>query len=161
MSGKMGTALVVMSIVGAVLSSPAHAACWEGQAVKAAKIRDLQTMMMVGALRCRGTRDNLLPAYNRFVNNNRAALSAGNDALRGHFLQMGSGQAGYDRFTTSLANSYGAGQKGISDCDQLRDIAEDAANAKGRTDKLLEIADELGVNPVGSGKQCRVNVATR
>jgi len=157
MSGKTGAVLAALTMLGMTLATPAYAGCWEGRSVDAAKIRDMQTMLMVGSLRCRMVGTDVLPSYNRFVNNNRGALKQINAQLRDHF----GGDTGYDRFTTSLANSYGSGSKGIKDCDALRDIANKAAAAKGNSQHLLAIADDAGVNPVEKSRQCRVKVAAR
>lgn len=155
-------AITAMAIGGTLFTLPAQAAgCWDNQAVNAAKIRDLQTMLMVGTLRCRIGNESLLPVYNRFVNNNRSALKQSNEQLHQHFTRTGSGVNGYDRFTTSLANSYGAGTKGISDCAELRALAAEAAMAKGNSDRLLMVAEKYEVEPIAPRQQCRVKVAAR
>jgi hypothetical protein len=154
--------ITAMAITGTLLTLPAKAAgCWESQAVNAAKIRDLQTMLMVGALRCRIGSENLLPVYNHFVNSNRSLLMKSNNDLRGHFSRTGGGERDYDRFTTSLANGYGAGNKGVSDCAELRDLATEAAMAKGNRDQLVKLAEKYEINPVAPRQQCRVKVAAR
>ncbi len=88
-----------------VATAPAGAACWQPEEYEAARIRDLQTMLMVSALQCR-TRDPEMPAaYNKFVQRAKPTLLEGEKALLGHFAREGDKLA-YDRFTTSLANRY-------------------------------------------------------
>ena len=110
-------------------ASPARAqGCWADTSVWAAQLRDLQTLMMVGALRCRATADNLLDAYNGFISRHRALIQAHNDALKTHFGARNI--SAYDRFTTALANDH-AGRTSAADfCARVRALAERAAAAE-------------------------------
>lgn len=142
--------------------TPATAAsCWKKTAVEAAQVRDFEMMLMVSALRCRATGSNFLPAYNRFVQEKRAALTQINDELREHFRSV-VGPVGalgaYDNYVTGLANLYGAGAEGLA-CRDLQSIT-DAANALPPTRAaLLELADAAGISPHLSGARCDVLVA--
>lgn len=88
-----------------VAAAPAGAACWQPEEYEAARIRDLQTMLMVSALQCRTIDPEMPAAYNKFVQRAKPTLLEGEKALLGHFAREGDKLA-YDRFTTSLANRY-------------------------------------------------------
>ena len=64
-------AAVALTLGGAV---PAQAAmsCWNDTEVAAARVRDLQSRLMVDALRCRAFGIDILGAYNEFVRSNRS-----------------------------------------------------------------------------------------
>lgn len=143
------------------LTSATAATCWKPTAVEAAQVRDFEMMLMVSALRCRATSNNFLPAYNRFINDKRAALTEVNDELREHFRSV-VGPVGalsaYDNYVTGLANVYGAGAEGLA-CRDLQSIT-DAANALPPTRAaLLELADAAGITPHLSGIRCDVVMA--
>jgi hypothetical protein len=89
----------------AMLASSANAACWTDAAYQAAQVRELDTMLMVQALRCRKTSATFLGEYNRFVQVSRPALLRANAELKAHF----GGLNAYDNYMTTVANRYGAG----------------------------------------------------
>jgi hypothetical protein len=154
----MHAAAAAMALVGV----PAQATCWTPQEVTAAKIRDLDTMLMVSALRCRTGTSGMLAAYNAFVVQDRVALTRVNEELRGHFAKA-VGKAGalnaYDNYVTAVANSYGAGSEGLS-CDNMVSIVQ-AATAEGATyEALSEIADRAGVQPRIDGGACPTVIAS-
>jgi hypothetical protein len=154
--------LVFAALAAAMPLAPATAnTCWKTAAIEAAQVRDMDMMLMVSALRCRGTAHNFLPAYNRFVQDKRVALTGLNDELRAHFrAQVGpiAGLGAYDDYVTSLANIYGAGVGGLA-CRDLQSIA-DAANALPPTrSALLELAAAAGMTARINGARCDVVIA--
>lgn len=143
-------------------SSPAQAAgCWAAQDVAAAKVRDLQTMLMVATLRCRANGMDLSAEYNRFVVANRTAIAAMNQRIKAHFWTAGSadGQAQYDRFATSLANSYGDDETGGDSCENAAAISREGA-AAGSVETLVAIADRQMLSPALPGGSCGVTLAS-
>jgi hypothetical protein len=145
-------------MLGAMLiSMPAQAACWSEGAIEAAKVRDLETMMMVSALRCRQTGHNFLPDYNRFVRTSRVGLVEANNRLRAHFAPAG-GLNAYDRWVTSLANRYGGGAEGL-DCADMASIVAATAHQGASFRALLTIAERADVQPVLGGHRCTVTLA--
>jgi hypothetical protein len=155
------------ALMAAVTFGQAHAAggdCWSAQEISAAKIRDLQTMLMVAGLRCRGTGTDVLTGYNRFVATNRVAIVEVNNRLKGHFdAAYGAveGQRSYDRFTTALANAYGAGGSGAGDCAAMADLADDAAAARGSGATLAALASARGMDPDLPTRRCSVMIAAK
>lgn len=139
-----------------VMATPAEAACWSDAAYQAAQVRELETMLMVEALRCRRTGANFLPEYNHFVQTSRPALIRVNDTLRAHFAsQVGPKRAldAYDNYVTTVANRYGAGTAGL-DCADMASIARAAAGARGSHDALAELAETAEMRPTIQGGRC-------
>lgn len=165
MTSKLTRGLRIFLTISAVaVAIPAQAAdCWSEKAASAAKVRDLETMLMVSALRCRLGGQDFLADYNGFVRASRTALTEVNDRLRGHF-QQAVGQAGalnaYDRYVTSIANGYGAGVKGL-DCGDMASILGAAAAGNGSLAELEQIAERAGANPALPGGVCPMVIAQR
>src|SRR3546814_15329794 len=78
--GKNIGAAVVAVALFCVSASEAQAGsgCWQASEVAAAKVRDLQTRMMVAGLKCRGYGPEMLAAYNRFVVVHRTSIQRHN-----------------------------------------------------------------------------------
>jgi hypothetical protein len=151
---KRGVAALVLA---AVSVTPAQAACWNDAAVSAAKVRDLETMLMVSALRCRAADNAMLKAYNRFVTQSRPALAAVNQTLRDHFAGSG-GLNAYDRYVTAIANRYGAGATGLG-CDDMSSILSAAHAEGGSLAGLTRLANDAGVAPKLGGERCATTTA--
>jgi hypothetical protein len=163
MTGKFGRAAGVAAMIafGCAQAQAARNECWTAQEVSAAKVRDLQTMLMVAGLRCRSGGADVLSGYNRFVSANRAALVEVNDRLKLHFRALhgqAEGQRNYDRFTTALANAYGAGGSGTGNCAHMASLAAEASSARGSA-ALIAIAEDRGVSP--ELPTCPVRMAAR
>ena len=56
-------------------TAQAQAGCWNQTQVAAAKVRDLQSRLMVATLRCAAMGQDVAAAYNRFLAANRDWLS--------------------------------------------------------------------------------------
>lgn len=143
----------------AVLSavSPANAGCWSADHAGAARVRDLQTFLMVETLRCQAMGFNISADYNAFVRGNRSAIGAANDRIKAFFILSAGpvyGQTAYDRFTTSLANAYGAGKTNADSCEGARSVAAEAALMANSREGLEMIADRQGLNPALPGGRC-------
>jgi hypothetical protein len=153
---------VIALAATAIIAAPAHASCWKADQVAAAKVRDLETMLMVSALRCRA-QGNMLARYNKFVVNARPALTQVNDTLRSHFAEsVGAGRSlnAYDGYVTKIANRYGAGADGLS-CDDLSSITDAAVSERPSFQALAALADRAGVEPLLDGGACLVSYARR
>jgi len=64
------------------------------------------------------------------------------------------GQQAYDKFTTTLANSYGAMRTNEGSCSDARSAASEAALMDNDAEGLLMIADRQGLAPSLPGGQC-------
>lgn len=147
------------------LAEPAQAAmdCWDEQGRAAARIRDLQSRLMVATLRCRALGIDVLDRYNEFARVNRATLQEANGAIKARFASgYGStGEAFYDRFTTALANAYGADGTDPGVCEQTAAAADEGAAAAGDPAKLILLAERIGPTPELPGGACPVTLSAR
>lgn len=139
-------------------ATPASAAsCWRPEGAAAAKVRDLQSRLMVATLRCRAIGTDIEPSYGAFVRSNRPAIQAANDLLKAQFATGDQiGERAYDSFATLLANQYGADPTTPEICRSVAAAAEEAAAAGGELGKLLALADRLGPPPALPGGPCPV-----
>lgn len=157
--GNFIKSAIAAAILVSVPVTSAQAACWSETAINAAKVRDLETMLMVSALRCRSTNTQILGSYNSFVRSSRVALTQVNDALRRQFANQG-GLNAYDRYVTSVANRYGAGSDGLS-CDDMSSILSAAQAEGGSLAGLSRLATAAGIEPLLTGNRCPVALAVR
>ncbi|HEX8192917.1 MAG TPA: hypothetical protein VF552_08450 [Allosphingosinicella sp.] len=165
---EQGKKLALCAAAAAALTTagaaPADAAmsCWNESQVAAARVRDLQSRLMVDALRCRAFGIDILGAYNEFVRSNRATIQAANIVILGQFTRsFGSGgQSEYDRFTTALANAYGGNETSGESCAEAASVAEEAVAANGDIQRLVEIEQRFGAPPPLPGGQCPIRFET-
>ena len=144
-----------------VASAPAQAqACWNANAVNAAKVRNLDIMLMVTALRCRLGPDNFQPDYYKFSAAHQAELNVANGVIRAQFSGVGPKAAvrALDKMSVVIANSYGTGHPNLG-CKELRRITSDLAASR-VPGNLLAAADALVVSPVVPGTACPTRIAT-
>lgn len=138
-------------------------ACWDQNQIAAAKIRDLQSRLMVATMRCLAMGMDVLPAYNEFVRANRSTIQDANGLIKAQF-KAGFGDAlaqkSYDSFTTSLANAYGAEATSAEICEKTAELASEAVAAGGDIARLLDIADRVGSAPELPGGRCPVTFAS-
>ena len=164
MRGQMTrrAALVAGALMLCVPASAfAQTGCWNQTQVAAAKVRDLQSRLMVATLRCSAMGVNVAAAYNRFLAANRETIRGANAVLMGQFQTAHGRQAQvqYDRFTTALANIYGDDATSEQVCAETEVLAGEAADANGDIDILTGIADRLGFVAALPGGQCTVSFA--
>ncbi|HEX8643506.1 MAG TPA: hypothetical protein VF702_06280 [Allosphingosinicella sp.] len=158
----IGLGATVALMVTAAVPAQATMSCWNESQVAAARVRDLQSRLMVDALRCRAYGIDILSAYNEFVRANRATLQAANSVILAQFSRgFGSGaQVEYDRFTTSLANAYGGDATSGESCAEAAAIAAEAVAANGDVQRLVEIEERFGPPPALPGGQCPISFET-
>jgi hypothetical protein len=122
-----------------VLAAPAGASPVDS----AEKIRKLDIMLMVTALRCRKGSDNFQAEYERFSTSHLAELNAASNTLKAD-LGRRQGAAGakraLDRISTGMANAYGNGHPWL-DCAGLKQVAQELASSR-QPGVLLAAADE-------------------
>ena len=105
----------------------AQAHCWTAREASAAQLREMQTMLMVAALRCRAARMDITADYDDFVASQRETLAHANIVIKQHFADDGGTQADYDRFATSLANDFGDDPTSEGSCAEAAMLAHDGA----------------------------------
>lgn len=164
MSGQMKTGgLFAAAAALLCVGMPAQAAmgCWDSSQVAAAKVRDLQSRLMVATLRCQAMGADVSGAYNRFVRANRETIQGANAVLLAQFRSGYGSQAQthYDRFATALANIYGADATDHEVCAETAALAEEAAAANGDIRRLVAIEDRFGFTSALPGGQCTYTLA--
>ncbi len=164
---KKGALKGVLGLAAAALlyAPPASAAmsCWDVHETAAAKIRDLQSRLMVATLRCRAMGIDVLTAYNDFVRINRSTLQEANGVIKAQFDQ-GYGREGtrfYDSFTTAMANHYGADATSDTVCEDTAAVAAEAVAAEGDVARLVDLADRTGGSPELPGGVCPITLTAR
>jgi hypothetical protein len=155
---------MALGVALCIAVQPAQAAmgCWGPKEASAARVRDLQSRLMVASLRCRAMGFDILPAYNRFVRNSRGTLQQANGLIKARFTAgfgAKGGQVQYDKFTTALANAYGADDTSRDICRDAADIADEAADADGNMSRLVDISERTGPAPKLPGSVCSVVLA--
>ncbi len=162
---EIGKHIAAAGLAVAVICTSAtpafSASCWQAEEASAAKVRDLQTRLMVAGLKCRGNGPEMLAVYNRFVVAHRSSIQRYNNVLRARFIRL-SGKSGgerdYDRYTTALANAYGATDADQQACDEMVVLAKRAVLA--RPAELVPLAEDFGLDPKMSGGVCRIRMAS-
>lgn len=159
---RIGKAAALCTLA-ATLTAGSAQACWTNAEQDAAKVANLNMMMMVSALRCRKGPDDFLAEYNRFVVQNNPVIGAQNAAVREHFARdtgVSNADAAMDKFIIAIANSYGGGHDRLG-CSELKMVAQDLSRSGHTVGSLLAIAREnVDAAPL-SGGSCQVNVASR
>ncbi len=133
-------------------AAPVAAACWEAEEYEAARMRDLQTVLMVSALKC-GRADPDMPlAYNKWVGRAKTKLLEGEQKLLAHFVREGD-QSRYDKFTTALANRYSEYAEDLRFCARAKKLLDADERNNG---VLEEIALLINSKPNGVEEVCPV-----
>lgn len=159
MKKQMLNCVLSLAVGTLTFVQPVHAAtCWNQQEEAAAKVRDLQSRLMVATMRCRAMGIDILQAYNEFVRTNRSTIQAANGVIKAQFTTAygQEGQAYYDRFTTALANEYGADPTSGAICSETEGAAAEAAEANGDLVRLLTVAERMGSEPRLPGGRCPI-----
>ena len=126
----------------------ANGACWRSDEAKAAQLRGLQTMLMVGTLQCRHINRYSIDLYDDFINGQRRILDANAGILKARFIRengIEGGQGAYDAFATSLANRYSAEMNSPEDCQTVEEFARLAERASHQ--QLMQLAEAVAEAP--------------
>jgi len=158
----MGKSLFTAAASGALLvmaSTPALAApsCWSAELVQAAKLRQLDVMLMVGSLRCRTGGQDYRAAYDRFLLRHRPMLGKVNQAIlaemRGKLGAIGALDA-LDQASVRMANQYG--EQAAYGCGDLAEVTTALADS---ADEALPKAADILVGEAVALEGCPVQVA--
>jgi len=111
-------------------------------------MKDFQTWMMVGVLKCGSSHHNMTGNYNYFIAENRNTLGRYQDILKARFVRLHgymTGQQDYDKFVTALANRHSRDSdvSTSSFCaavDQATQTATAIAADAGKSDELEALA---------------------
>ena len=144
---RIGTLAAALAAGCLAVAGPAQAR----PAGDAEKVRRLDIMLMVTALRCRTTPDDFRAEFQRFEANHLGELNDAAADLRDSLIAdygLTGATRQLDRISTSMANQYGQGHPWLN-CSELRQSARLLADVRGHA-ALVEAADQL-LSPAGEG----------
>ena len=88
MRSRFAEVVTALALAGsAVAGTGAQAHCWQTEEVSAATIRDLQSLLMVAALRCEVAGHGMTADYNSFLRANKLTIQQMNYRLKAHFIK--------------------------------------------------------------------------
>lgn len=130
--------------------------CWAPDEIGAARISELNIMLMDVHLRCRSKGIDISVSYDRFLTANRKAIETAATGLKAHFgVTPGDRkQNAYDSYMIGLANFYGAGKTDEQICRQFEVVATHLGNAGADGDLLATVAMQLVRDPRIDGPRC-------
>jgi hypothetical protein len=137
---KLAAVLAAVSTL-AFVPQPAAAAVSPEQA---AKLRQLDIMLMVTSLRCRFGADNFQPDYEQFAANHNPLMQDAFRSLQAEYTaRMGAAgtKKALDSISVGMANQYGQGHPWLG-CGELKTMARDLAGAR-EPGQLVAAADEV------------------
>lgn len=152
-AATLGLALAAPIVAGAQ-PVPAGSACWAPATMGAARISELNTLLMASSLRCRRVGVDFAPGYEKVLAAHGAAFRQAEQRIRAHFgVDRSDSRDDYDSYVVSIANLYGAGRADRATCAQLGAIADALGAAPGNTDMLATIAIQMIRDP-HAGPRC-------
>lgn len=157
--GKLKFGATASAAILAIAATPAAAGplCWNARTIEAAKLRQLDVMLMVGSLRCRKGPSDYRAAYDGFLQQHRAMLGHANFAilseLRGGLGAAGAAEA-LDKASVRMANHYG--QNAAIGCAELGQVTAALARSSG---EALPHAAHVLVGKDAVLPSCAVQVA--
>ena len=157
MAAGAASCFVALFLGGA--ASAGEAQCWQPYEVEAARVRDLQIMLMLGSLKCRSTNSEITAKYDKF-NERMGNADKYNSALKLRFMRengIADGQRAYDDFITRLANSHSDGVQSAGFCQMADTLLTLATNAG--ENELPMLARNFSDKPAGVGDVCELKTA--
>ncbi len=157
MAASAASCFVALFFGGA--ASAGEAQCWQPYEVEAARVRDLQIMLMLGSLKCRSTNSEITAKYDKFYERMGSADKY-NNALKLRFMRengIADGQRAYDDFITRLANSHTDGVQSAGFCQMADTLLTLATNAG--ENELPMLARNFSDKPAGVGDVCAPTTA--
>lgn len=121
----------VLSLVGQPASARGPA-CWNSDELPAAELHAFHTTLMVGALKCRSERPEVLGSYNAFVQARKSSIDAARAVLQARFIRevgLETGLAEFKNFDTEIANRASLGGPDALPCDGVDIYSRLAASA--------------------------------
>jgi hypothetical protein len=132
-------------LLGALIISPGYAQSCATTSVQASvKVRELQSILMVGALQCRAVAGSTVIAdYNRFIAAHKVALANHSKALRSYFMHASAktGAVSFDQFATRLANAHAQAASGAGFCTMIGQLVQTAADVP--SEQLPDFAAQM------------------
>jgi hypothetical protein len=139
-----------LALAAAVLLAGSPAEAQARSLESAEKLRRLDIMLMVTALRCRFGEDNFQDDYDAFATRHLAELNAAARTLTAELARRhgaSGARRALDRMSTGIANGYGMGHPDL-ECAELKSATRDLANETdpaalvAAADRLIELPQE-------------------
>ena len=160
-TGQVVAGAIALCAIASTAQAQQQAAisCWQNHELQAARVRDLQTLLMVGALQCTTSSYDVAGHYNNFIRNSRNALAGYNDMLKARFMReqgISEGRRAYDSFATTLANGHSARAQATPAgfCQTVSALVGLASTASARD--LEALAEGIAERPPGVGESCAI-----
>lgn len=157
MTGQRQTIATCVAALALVATGTAHAsACWDAPSIGAARISELETMLMVTSLRCRAKGFDFHESYERFADTYKDAFGAAQTALRTHFGASGSeeGRRAYDSYLIGVANFYGIGKTDADTCHAFEAVNKELGGVAAKPGLIPLMAMEMVRDPQIAGTRC-------
>lgn len=151
LKGKMTAAAAAWAVLAAGSAHASAATCWNPVEEAAAKVRNLQTRLMVATLHCQLVGADITPAYNSFVRVNRSTLQGASSVLRTRL-----GERAYDSFVTWIANVSAGSMADAAQCAVAAEVAGAGEGAGGDVQKLVALEARLNAPIALPGGACPV-----
>lgn len=122
--------LCLLSISANAMPTPGSS-CWKADEHRAAEVHNFQTMLMVGALKCRNSVPAALDGYNSFMSSKRDLIVANNYVLMGHFIREygdSNGIGAFQDYETRVGNQH-SGADNLARCEAIGAMSRMAAGA--------------------------------
>ncbi len=146
-------ALSSLALMSAAVN--ARAACWYPNEARAAQVHAMNIQLMVGSLHCQKMMPEFIQDYDHFSERHRQTLDAQGYILNNRFSreeggERGDGKPAFDRYSTSLANSYATDpvRPVRQRCARLNSLAKVAAQLE--PEQLTMLASSLMDQPLSS-----------
>lgn len=142
--------LSASAIVSLALSSTSVLAeqCWDPVLTNSVKIHSLNTLLLVGALKCRSASPAILDSYNKFVETRRDILAENSFLVSAHFINIhgsSSGKIAFANYESKLANQFSGRAEDPISCARIGAYSRLAARAS--ESDLLELASAVAPLP--------------
>ncbi|WP_156500297.1 S-adenosyl-L-homocysteine hydrolase [Croceicoccus bisphenolivorans] len=145
--GTLGKIIAAAASAGMVAGAVVPARAAASDYVSAEKLRKLDIMLMVTALRCRHGGDNFQRDYEKFSIKHNVALQGAAKSLQASYTGKYGAKGAkrqLDKISVSMANQYGQGHPWL-ECAELKQVTHDLA-ADRDSSRLLAVADQLLAN---------------
>lgn len=151
---------LIAAALATVGAQTAQAACIERPVAAAARLHEFEMMMMDVSLRCARVGVSMQAEYNTMVAANQGQFDAAEGQLKQFFASMTDPEqrhgTPFDRYTTMLANTYGAGNTSIEACRQFAAVTAAVANASDGGETLNTVVMGLVQHPMLERATCPV-----
>lgn len=160
----MRPAAALTAIAAILLGTTAQAAtpCWSPAEIGAARVQELEAMLMGVSLRCRASVAELPDRFERFRDNHKLRLESAFRLLGAHFDASGSrqGKLALDRFLIQQSNRFGGGRSDLPTCRGFAAVLARLGAPGSVGDPLETFALAMVRDPYLDGPRCPARGAT-